>query len=100
VAVNADGLFTVSNMSFVYNVLYSGNIRIISTSTFSSSVTIKECVFTVNGSGAVVPQSFIMHYGGVITIQESSFTGVPLSAQPLISFLGSFSFVVFLFSFC
>jgi hypothetical protein len=89
VAVGADGFFAVTNMSFVYNVLSSGNVRIISTSNVSANVKITECVFTVNGSGAVVPQSFIAHYGGVIVIQKSSFTGITLSARPLISFLGS-----------
>jgi hypothetical protein len=78
-------------MSFVYNVLASGNIRLISTSAVTSNVTITSCTFSVNGSAAVVPVSFIGHYGGYITIQQSSFTGVSLSGQTLISFLGLFA---------
>jgi hypothetical protein len=89
VTVSDDGLFMASNMSFVYNVLSSGNIRIISTSAVSASVTITDCVFTVNGSGAVIPQSLSAHFGGIIVVQQSSFAGVSLSALPLISFLGS-----------
>jgi hypothetical protein len=89
IAVDIDGSLSVSNMSFVYNVLSSGNIRIISTSAVSSNVTITDCVFTVNGSGKMVPQSLITHHGGVMMIQRSSFAGISLSVRSLISFLGS-----------
>jgi hypothetical protein len=54
----------------------------------------------VNGSGSVVPQSFIGHYGGGIVIRQCSFTSVSLSSVSLISFLGLISLsLFFLFSF-
>jgi hypothetical protein len=90
VTVNVNATFSVTNISFVYNVIASGNVRLISTSDISSRVTISDCAFSVNGSGAVVPQSFIVHYGGYITIQRSSFRNISLSSQALISFLGLF----------
>jgi hypothetical protein len=92
VTVSSNASFSVTNMSFVYNVLASGNIRLISTSAITSNVTITSCTFSVNGSAAVVPMSFIGHYGGNVAIRQSSFTGVSLSAQPLITFLGLFAF--------
>jgi hypothetical protein len=97
VTVNANSSFSATNMSFVYNVLASGNIRLISTSAITSNVTIISCAFSVNGSAAVVPMSFIAHYGGYISILQSSFTGVSLSAQALISFLGFFAFQILFF---
>jgi hypothetical protein len=97
VTVNADASFSATSLSFVYNVLASGNIRLISTASITSNVTITNCTFSVNGSGAVVPVSFIGHYGGCITIQQSSFTDLPLSAQALISFLGLFAFQALFF---
>jgi hypothetical protein len=99
VTVNVTASFSATNISFVYNVLASGNIRLISTSAITSNVMITNCTFSVNGSAAVVPMSFIGHYGGIIEIRQSSFTGVSLSAQPLITFLGLFAFQALIFFF-
>jgi hypothetical protein len=96
--VGADGTLLVSKMSFVYIVVPSGNVRLVSTSAATSDVSIANCTFSVNGTWAVVPQTFIYHSGGRIVIQDSSFTGVSLSAQPLISFVG-FLFYLFIYFF-
>jgi hypothetical protein len=97
VAVDTGGSFSASKMNFVYNVLSSGNIKLISTGDISSNVTVTDCTFSVNGSGGVVPQSFITHYGGRIVIKQSSFTSISLSSHPLISFLGLFFFCALFF---
>jgi hypothetical protein len=94
-----NGTLTVNGMSFVYNVLPSGNVIIASTADVSASLTLNNCSFSVNLSTAVVPLSIINHGGGSITVSFCSFESISLNAQPLISYNGFFFFSLYIIIF-
>jgi hypothetical protein len=75
-------------MSFVSNVLSSGNVGVINTVDISANLTVDNCTFSVNGTSAVVPQSIISHLGGKISITQSTFNNISLGVQALLTFYG------------
>jgi hypothetical protein len=102
IIVGSNGTFSTNSISFVYNVLPSGNLRLFTTGAINSLLTITNCTFTVNGTSAVVPLSVISHSGGRIFIMETTFSGFSLNGQTLIAYSGfhfSFYFILFYFIF-
>jgi hypothetical protein len=97
VTVGVNGVLTMTQISFVYNVLPYGNVNIINTVDVSAIVTLNNCTFSVNGTTAVVPLSIINHGGGKIHVLQCVFTGFFLSTQPLFLYYGFFYLFICLF---
>jgi hypothetical protein len=88
ITVGTNGSFSASRKNFVYNVVPSLNVILISSVGINAVITLNNCSFSVNGSSAVVPRTIINHVGGSITISLTTFQNIALNGRALITYYG------------
>jgi hypothetical protein len=84
VSIKTNSSVTFHRITFTYNVMASGNVVLLSSADVNAVLIVNNCTFSVNGSSAVVPQSFINHLGDEIYLTLCTFENVALSYQALI----------------